>query len=43
MSQMPCLKELEVEGNPCTNRHEYKYDLLWAGFLERLDGHNVTE
>ena len=40
---MPSLRELEIKGNPCSTRHEYKYDLLWQNFLERLDGVEIEE
>lgn len=42
LEHLPSLKELEIHGNPCTQKHSYKYDILWCSFLEVLDGQKVS-
>ena len=44
LNQLPTMKELDLERNPCTRSYSYKYDLLYyVTCLEKLDGEEVNE
>jgi len=43
LSQLPDLKELDLDKNPCTRKFSYKYDVLCYVKVEYLDGDKITD